>query len=582
MLRTLVGACLLLLAFSFAPGNVHAQAWLNTLLNNDASGQVHNEEQVVVNPANPNNLVAVWRDFRLGYRQIGYGYSFDAGQTWTNPGLFVEHYYPYDSDPALTVSRNGTFYAMLLTFTDTSSPNGFLLEKSTDGGATWTEQGFAINQVPGVFEDKELIACDRNALSPFRGRIYCVWDRFYETNIYCVATGNEGSTWTTPHRVSDASSNQFPCPAVGPDGTLYVAWTYYGGYERIDKSTDGGITFGSDVNITSIYNPSPTLNGGVDTNAGPSLDVDTSGGTYNGRVYCLYMNRASGSNDYDVFCRYSTDRGATWSSAIRVNDDTFNNGRDQFHCWLTCDNRGILTAIWLDRRQDPANLQWYSYISQSTNGGVTWTANQQVSTQPSDPSHMLAGPATPTIDYAADRQQKMARGPLLESAEKEGVEGNRTTGEFNVPIDPGNDNTRASVIGEYLGIASWDGFANAVWTDTRNGHQDVYAGINPALLAVDPNSGKTEGSSLVVAPNPTSRSVGIAYRVPKDGGVDLQVYDVSGRLIRTLVGRNVRAGVYPFTWDGTNQVGDPVAAGTYYIRYQAADSKGSAKVQILP
>lgn len=582
MHRTLLWAGLLVMALLIAPGDLLAQDWFNIQLNNDTSGQLQNESQIVVNPTNPRNLVAVWRDFRLGYRQIGYGYTMDGGQSWTNPGLFVEHHYPLDSDPALTVSRTGTFYAMLLSFVDTNQPNGFLLEKSTDGGATWEERGFAVNQVPGVFEDKELIACDRNALSPFRGRIYCVWDRFYETNIYCVASSDEGLTWTSAHRVSNQSSNQFPTPAVGPDGTLYVAWTYYGGYLRVDKSTDGGVTFGSDVNITSIYNPAPTLNGGVDTICSPGLDVDISGGAFNGRIYCLYMNKASGSNDYDVYLRYSTDRAATWSNPIRVNDDAFNNGRDQFHCWLTVDNRGILTAVWLDRRQDPANLQWHCYLSQSTDGGLTWSANQQVSTAPSDPGNMIAGGEMPTIDYAADREAKMARGPVLKSR---GVVADGGPGSSDRGGDPQNDqddHNRAGVIGEYIGIASFDGFAIPTWTDTRNGNQDTYSAFNQTVLAVDEEVARVADRSLVVAPNPARGPVGMAYRVPSDGWVDLQVFDVGGRKVRTLVGRNIRAGDAHFIWDRTDQEGRPVAPGTYYIHLQAPGLERTATIQVLP
>ncbi len=413
MLRTLAGAVLLVgTAIILWPGAAPAQEWLNVKLNQDATTQVQNEQQIIVNPVNPAQMAAIWRDFRLGYRQIGYGYTTDYGRTWTNPGLFVDPHYANDSDPALTVTADGTFYAMLLAYTgDTGQSDGFLMYQSTDAGATWVEKGFAINGVPGVFEDKELIACDRTN-GPRRGRIYCVWDRFYETNIYCVASGDQGGSWTSAHRVSEQSSNQFPCPAVGPDGTLYVAWTNYYGFLRVDKSTDGGVTFGTDVNITPIYNPAPTLNGGVDAICAPALDVDITGGPYNGRIYCVYLNRGSGSNDYDIYIRHSTDRGASWSSARRINDDAFANGRDQFHPWLTVDNMGILTAVWLDRRQDPANLQWHCYLSQSTDGGMTWTPNQQVSTMPSDPGDMLAG-AYPTIDLEADRAAKMARGPVL-------------------------------------------------------------------------------------------------------------------------------------------------------------------------
>jgi len=45
--------------------------WDNWKINSDATVQVQNEQQVAVNPIDPDNLVAVWRDFRLGYRRVG-------------------------------------------------------------------------------------------------------------------------------------------------------------------------------------------------------------------------------------------------------------------------------------------------------------------------------------------------------------------------------------------------------------------------------------------------------------------------------------------------------------------------------
>jgi hypothetical protein len=578
MLRRLtIPATFLLAAICLLHGTAGAQDWTNIKLNNDTTTQLQNEQQVVVNPTNPLQIASAWRDFRLGYRQIGYGYSTDGGQTWTNPGLFVDPHYANDSDPALTVSATGTFYAMLLAYTgNTSLPNGFLCYRSTNGGMNWEERGFAINGVPNVFEDKELIACDRT-FSPRRGRLYCVWDRFNETNIYCVASADEGVTWTTAKKVSDQSSNQFPCPAVGPDGTLYVAWTYYGGYLRVDKSTDGGLTFGTDVNITSIYNPAPTLNGGVDAIASPALDVDITGGPYNGRIYVVYMNRVN--SDYDIYIRHSTDRGASWSTARRINDDAVSNGRDQFHPWLTVDNTGTLTAVWLDRRQDPNNLKWHCYVSQSSDGGMTWSANQQVSTVPSDPGQMFTE-NVPAIDPEADRAAKMARGPVLKAGEEEGEQ---ALEEDNRHGDPHNDQdqTRAGVIGEYIGVTSHDGYATPVWTDTRNGNQDTYAGYDAAAAAIDTETARATDRSLVLAPNPAGGPLGISYRVPADGWVSLQVFDVTGRLVRTLVGRNVRQGDHQFVWDRTDQAGDPVASGTYYVRFSTPQVNRSSAVQVF-
>ena len=43
---------------------VSAQDWLNVRINEDTTAELQNEQQVVVNPTDPANLVAVWRDFR--------------------------------------------------------------------------------------------------------------------------------------------------------------------------------------------------------------------------------------------------------------------------------------------------------------------------------------------------------------------------------------------------------------------------------------------------------------------------------------------------------------------------------------
>ncbi len=563
---------LVLVLLAGLAGSVLAQDWINIRINNDGTSQLQNEQQVVVSPTDPLNLVSVWRDFRLGYRQVGYGYTFDGGVTWTNPGLFVDVHYARDSDPALTVSAEGTFYAMLLAYTgNTNQPNGMLMYRSLDGGQTWEDRGFAIDQVPGVFEDKEFIACDRTD-SQYHGRIYMVWDRFYETNIYCVASGDEGATWTDEVRVSNQSSNQFPTPAVGADGTLYVAWTYFGGYIRIDKSTDGGLTFGSDTNVTSLYNPHPTLNGGIESPAHPAMDIDISGGDYNGRIYIAYLNRVN-SSDYDIYVRTSDDGGSNWSNAVRINDDGFNNGRDQFHPWLTVDNTGTVTAVWLDRRQDPQNRQWYCYISQSFDGGTTWSPNQQVSTAPSDPSDTVDGDL-PSIDYEADRIVKMARGPKLPGPIRRAMAREAALKEGNDSRDgwtPRNnqEESRAGTIGEYIGIACADGYAAAVWTDTRNGNQDTYGGVEEDLNAVEAEGTGAIDANLRVVPNPAFGPVGLLYRVPSDGWVGLELFDVEGRRIRTMVGRKLRSGEYKFVWDGTDQLGRKVAPGNYWARFPA-------------
>src|SRR5574341_2075633 len=132
----------LFLAGLFFSNLVLAQTVLfNHKINSDSSYFIHNEEQVAINPANPDNVVAVWRDFRLGYRQVGVGYSTDAGISWTDYliGIGVAPY-PWETDPGITTDLNGNFYTVTLCLdppSDQFSTSAICVYKSTDGGVTW-------------------------------------------------------------------------------------------------------------------------------------------------------------------------------------------------------------------------------------------------------------------------------------------------------------------------------------------------------------------------------------------------------------------------------------------------------------
>lgn len=75
---------------------------------------------------------------------------------------------------------------------------------------------------------------------------------------------------------------------------------------------------------------------------------------------------------------------------------------------------------------------------------------------------------------------------------------------------------------------------------------------------------------LGAAPNPFNPRTTIRYDLPRDGRVSLRVYDLSGRLTRTLMdGDEVSAGRREAVWDGRNETGRQVAAGIYFCRLEA-------------
>ncbi len=67
-------------------------------------------------------------------------------------------------------------------------------------------------------------------------------------------------------------------------------------------------------------------------------------------------------------------------------------------------------------------------------------------------------------------------------------------------------------------------------------------------------------------PNPFNPATEIRFTLPADQAVRLAVYDVSGRLVRTLVDETRLAGDHAARWDGTDRSGRAVASGTYFAR----------------
>ena len=70
-------------------------------------------------------------------------------------------------------------------------------------------------------------------------------------------------------------------------------------------------------------------------------------------------------------------------------------------------------------------------------------------------------------------------------------------------------------------------------------------------------------------PNPFGPGTTIAYELPAAARVDLRIYDVAGRLVRTLVdGSTVGAGRHAVPWDGRNDDGEQLASGVYLYRLE--------------
>lgn len=70
-------------------------------------------------------------------------------------------------------------------------------------------------------------------------------------------------------------------------------------------------------------------------------------------------------------------------------------------------------------------------------------------------------------------------------------------------------------------------------------------------------------------PNPFNPSTSIAFTLTERSEIALQIYNVSGQLVRTLVQESRPAGEHEVRWDGRNSAGQEVASGKYWYRLRS-------------
>jgi hypothetical protein len=83
------------------------------------------------------------------------------------------------------------------------------------------------------------------------------------------------------------------------------------------------------------------------------------------------------------------------------------------------------------------------------------------------------------------------------------------------------------------------------------------------------------------SPNPFNPVTTIGYSLAEKGRASLKVYDVEGRLVRTLVDGECDAGPHRHVWDGCNDLGQRLASGIYFVRYRAGGDSFWRKAALL-
>ncbi len=82
-------------------------------------------------------------------------------------------------------------------------------------------------------------------------------------------------------------------------------------------------------------------------------------------------------------------------------------------------------------------------------------------------------------------------------------------------------------------------------------------------------------------PNPFNPSTTIEFAIPGTARVQLDIFDIASRRVRTLLDRSLVAGTHAALWDGCDDHGRPVSSGTYFARLRAGEHEVSRKMMMV-
>jgi len=367
---------------------------------------------VVADPVNSKNLLFGSLGGQCG--STGFYFSSDGGSTWsltncmgniiTNNGV----YYPAGESMVAYDLHGNAYSAGAYIDSQFQGFDRIVVQESSDG-VNWSGPRLAMNL--GAFKLLySWFTVDINPQSPRANSLYISTVSLMEpeqarSQVIVARSNDGGRTWknarVAPKSLSPAS-DRYTNVTVGKDGTVYVTWQHCpaGGpnagcmknnaYMLFSKSTDGGYTWSAPITIAEVtLTPNPCNCGaGALPNTNvliynyPIIGVNNSSGPYAGKLYVTMYSWTGTYMQVEVVS--STDGGNTWSAPVPVAPPSATH--DQFFPWVSVSSTGIVGVSWLDRRNDPNNVNYQPFAAISRDGGQTFASNIVLNSAFSNPN----------------------------------------------------------------------------------------------------------------------------------------------------------------------------------------------------
>ena len=533
-----------------------------------------NESEVhaAINPTDTNNIIiSPIRGTTPIFCPVYY--TKDFGKTWAKSNFSNMPSSAGESilgggDPVLAFDANGRAYFSWISLHFNGAGDSVFWHLkwaySDNGGASWirpandkiaaSKTSFTNGQVDWsnvILYDKQWMAVDFYS-SAWKNNLYVAMmeaDVANQTATIVVRTkpalSNVFIQTSVPISTPDFQSVQFAGIDVDRNGDVHVS--FFGSKDGNDfalwhaVSKDGGASFQPLVKIADIHAPgfsgdeqNPNVPGMQRLDPGPHLAIDKTTGKNANDLYIVWS--ANGfltklKNGLDIYFSRSTDGGNSWSAPFVINHDSTGKTVHQYCPAITVNNNGTIALSWYDRRDDVSKQRnTHIYLATSTDGGLTFPNNLQVTQAPTD--------------FA-------------------------TVGSKNSGFG----------IGEYTCMVSSPGYAIPVWADGRknNGDLDIYSAFISIADSMAVQHIVPLGDAFSVSgpfPNPTTGGQAqFEVNIPQDTYLEISFVNLLGQQVATLVNDNYIAGSYSF-----HLPSEGLSRGVYFLSVRSGLGNAMKKV----
>ncbi|HEX7077373.1 MAG TPA: FlgD immunoglobulin-like domain containing protein [Candidatus Eisenbacteria bacterium] len=313
----------------------------------------------------------------------------------------------------------------------------------------------------------------------------------------------------------------------------------------------------------------------LETDPGTGASLPTVAATRDGVVNVVWADTRNGSRPQLFWRKFVPGSGWTAAQQIVSTPGTSTATAPS----LIATYNGHLHLTWRDNRDGNSEIYYKEYVP-----GVGWdavdtrvTVNSFTQIEP----QVDADPANNVYLVWTDLRNGSSNPDIYYTTREAGV----WQPEISL-VGAGTDTTNQ--VQHFPGIThDVVGATYVTWSDDRlpatfGRNHDVFYKVGYGFTTAVPTSEKPSLARLLRNyPNPFNPATTVEFTLDRDAMASLRVYDVSGRLVRTLLDSYLAAGRRSLTWDGRDDAGHGVASGAYFLRLEAGGRYLSRTVNLL-